>query len=281
MEPENLQSPDTYHATHLTIVLHLQDRAGNLSMDTRFSENDVRNTFFLKFHYLLEYYYADIQIPYLFQKLGEPFQNGELSQYFDSKSVETFHFQNLGSLAMGENLAPYLSAKRVKFIFSIWMIFEEAIDQIYQHIVTSDDKENAKFQMFNKIRSKLSKKMTEEEILVIKNKLKSDFVSLQTKYNYKFKKIKSNDNGILINNYKEFLSFFNTLRNSFHSNSKPLKTHEFKLSFGTYTFVEGVYVDFFTRDILTNSIETLLMCFEFIRSNVEFNNVIIDDSKPS
>ena len=74
--------------------------------------------------------------------------------------------------------------KKVGLVFTLWIVFEDTIDIIYQRVVSDSELEVNQYGNYNRIKKIFEGKLNEEDIEALKNKLKSDYIGINNKYNY-------------------------------------------------------------------------------------------------
>ncbi|WP_291399355.1 hypothetical protein [Daejeonella sp.] len=263
---------------HLNDIWKEKEKCRLLKESKRFSPNDVRNTYFSLIMQIINDYYTGMIEPYFMKRLSIPFQNGVLSPYFPS-SLENKLYSNLGFLCEDQYIKTWHDLKKVGIVSNLWIVFEDSIDIIYSKIATEDDVNNYKYAHFNRIRGLIEGKISEEDLKHIKAKLQSDYIGINNKYNYVLNSLeieKSEAKGL--KKYREFLQFFNVLRNTLHTNSRPIKDFNFNTSIGKFKFEKNKHIDFFTTDILYASVVMFIEIFDFIRTKLKYDGEIFNSA---
>ncbi|WP_140486110.1 hypothetical protein [Flavobacterium sp. GSA192] len=254
---------------HLQSIISLKESCRPLSEDKKYSHDDVRNTYYRQVMNVINDYYLGMIGPFFMNRIKDPLGNGTIAQYLPC-AIENELFSNLGFLCSFSYLKTWHDMKKVGLVFSLWIVFEDSIDIIYQNIATESEIEKYKNGTFNRIKKIIEGKLIDEDIQSIQEKLKSDYIGINNKYNYilNFLTLDKNQKK-KVKEIRDFLQFFNILRNSLHTNSRPMKNYEFKLSIGTFKFEKNKHIDFFTLDVLYNSINEFVKIFSFLRENLD------------
>lgn len=245
-------------------------------IDKRFSAIDVRNTYFTQMANVLNNYYCGIVSPFFMTRLVPAFDAGILRNYFPEN--ERNYASNIGFLAEDGYVKVWHDIQKMNLVVGLWIIFEDNIDFIYQQVASEEEKESVKNQYFKKvINLLLPKTLTEEEVVRLKSELYTEYVSVNNKYNFILNKLK--ENGVTKKELvpiREFLSFYNTLRNSSHYNSRPLKDAEFKTTIGDFKLEKGKHTDFFTFKVLEDCVGEFIRIMIVIRDNLKLDKEIVN-----
>lgn len=261
---------------HLQKIWNLKDECRTLSKCEIYTANDVRNTFYSQIMNVINDYYLGMAGPILINRLDKPFRDGVLIPYFPI-SEENEHVSNLGFLKDNQYLKTWHDMKKLGLVFTIWIVFEDTIDIIYKSIVTESEIKTNQNGNYNRIKKIVEGKLNEEEIQNIQNKLKSDYIGINNKYNYILKELTLDRiQSKQLQDIREFLQFFNILRNTLHTNSRPMKDYQFKLEIGNIKFEKDKHIDFFTFDVLYYSIRKFVDIFSFIRDNLKVKEEIFN-----
>lgn len=261
---------------HLKQIIHLSNQCRELSKNSNFSHDDVRNTFFRQIINVMNDYYLGMFGPFFMMRIKEPLANGTLAPYLPD-DVENSLISNFGFLCEQNYLKTWHDMKKVSLVFSLWIIFEDSVDFIYAHIVDEGEVEKLKNGTYNRIKEMLEGKLKEEDLKNIQTKLKSDYIGINNKYNYILNKLTlDKSQKKKLKEIREFLQFFNVLRNILHTNGRPMKDYEFKLDIGTFKFEKNKHIDFFTPDVLYLCIEKFVSIFSFLRENLNEEDEIFN-----
>lgn len=261
---------------HLKQIINLKEKCRSLSDDEKFKYNDVRNTFYRQVMNIINDYYLGMFGPFFMARMKTPLANGTLAPYLPDE-VENSLISNFGFLCEQSYLKTWHDMKKVSLVFSLWIIFEDSIDVIYSYIVDEKEVENLKNGTYSRIKKYLEDKLSEEDLLSIQAKLKSDYIGINNKYNYILNRFSLNKAlKKELKEIREFLHFFNVLRNILHTNGRPMKDYNFKLSFGEFKFEKNKHIDFFTPDVLFICVEKFVGIFNFIRENLQIGDEIFN-----
>jgi hypothetical protein len=223
-------------------------------------------------------YYTGMIGPYFMKRLAIPFQNGSLLPYFPI-SLENELYSNLGFLCEDEYIKTWHDLKKVGVVYNLWIVFEDSIDIIYSKIVTQNAVSNNKYANYNKIKDLIERKISEANLKQIKSKLQCDYIGINNKYNYVLTSLateKTEDKEL--KKFREFLQFFNILRNTLHTNSRPIKDYNFNTSLGKFKFEKNKHIDFFTFDVLYASIVIFIEIFDFIRTKLKYDKELFNSA---
>ncbi len=268
-KPENIDL-----SIHLQEIWKEKERCRSLKESKIYTSNDVRNTYFSQVMNVINDYYFGMIGPYFMQRLERPFKDGVLSPYFPANNENTL-YSNLGFLLDNNYIKTWHDLKKVGIVFSMWIVFEDSIDIIYNKIVSIDDLNNNRIGQYNKIKDLIEGKINEEDLVLIKLKLESDYIGINNKYNYVFNSLNIDKaESKKITQYRSFLHFFNILRNTLHTNSRPIKDYYFKTTIGDFIFEKDKHIDFFNLEVLNASLEMFIDIFDFIRSKLDFEGEI-------
>ena len=266
------------------LVLQLQsiwkekERCRSLKSSETFTSNDVRNTYFSQIMNVINDYYLGMIGPYFMQRLDRPFRDGLLRPYFPAFN-ENELYSNLGFLCENHYIKTWHDLKKAGIVFSMWIVFEDSIDIIFNKIISKDNLNNNKLGQFNKIKKLLEGKISEVDLEIIKSKLQSDYIGINNKYNYVLTSLKiEKSEDKKLKQYREFLQFFNILRNTLHTNSRPIKDYHFKISIGDFKFEKDKHIDFFSLNVLYESLVMFIDIFDFIRSKLNFDGEIYNSA---
>ncbi|MBO9615609.1 MAG: hypothetical protein J7619_23130 [Dyadobacter sp.] len=266
---------------HLDMLWKLQSRAAELSKNKKFEKEDLRNEFFANLSHLIYNFYVDLQLPFFVNKIHPALADGTLNPYFSKDAKrENDHYSNIFHIGSPDKLKAYHDRYKAQLIFSIWIVFEDMIDVMFEKLATDEEKEIKSNKTFSQI-SKFLAGLTELTIKKIQGKLHSDFVGLGEKYNLVFKKIENQELSSQIKKFKEFLEFVNTLRNCLHFNSRPLKDRTFELDFGKFEFKKNEFVDFASPEMIESTLEKMMDCVDFLRNHLTLEEKLIHSSKPT
>jgi hypothetical protein len=266
----------TYVIEYLQKIWALKEESRILAKNERFSTNDVRQVYFNQIMNAISNFYLGILIPYFIKKLDAPFKDGVLRKYFQY-AEENNQFANLGFVCEDNFLKTWHDLKKVDIVYNLWIIFEDAIDIIYNKITNEADRNIYQYGNYNKIKNIIEAKLNEEELKIIKEKLQSQYIGINNKYNYIFNSlIIDNDKKNKIHEFRRFLEFFNFLRNTLHTNSRSMKDIEFKTAIGTFKFEKNIHIDFFTLDTLYSSIKYFIEILCVVRDNLSYEGEIIN-----
>lgn len=261
---------------HLQKVWDLKEQCRTQSKSEKYTENDARNTFYNQIMNVINDYYLGMTGPLFIKRLDKPFQDSVLIPYFPVLEENNL-FSNLGFLCEEPYLKTWHDMKKVGLVFTLWIVFEDTIDIIYQSIVAESELQTNQNGNYNRIKKIIEGKLNEEDILSIQGKLKSNYIGINNKYNYILNALTlDKSQSKQLQDIREFLQFFNILRNTLHTNSRPMKDYLFKLEIGHFTFEKNKHIDFFTFDVLYYSIEKFVDIFGFIRDNLKVKEKIFN-----
>lgn len=259
---------------HLEDTWNLSQKCKELTLRNKFNSNDIRNTFFIQVSNILNDYYNGLLSPFLIIRLKDVFKIPETQRCFPDLK-ENKLISNLGFLTDLNYLKTWHDKQKLNLVFSLWIVFEDTIDVFYKNISKPEEVEVYKNLTFNKIKRFLIDKVSEDELNIIKEKLFSEYIGVTNKYNLLLSKVNSDEiDKKTIREIREFLDFFNTLRNTLHLNSRPIKDRMFNVPFGKYSFTKDKHIDFFTFDVLFKSTEYLVDRFDLIRKNIKYESQI-------
>ena len=168
---------------HLKAVWNLKEQCGILAKSEKFTTNDARNTFYRQIMNVINDYFLGMLGPFFMKRLDKPFRDAVLKPYFPLP-VENDLFSNLGFLCEEPYLKTWHDMKKVGLVFTLWIVFEDTIDIIYQRVVSDSELEVNQYGNYNRIKKIFEGKLNEEDIEALKNKLKSDYIGINNKYNY-------------------------------------------------------------------------------------------------
>lgn len=271
----NHQTEHLQFLKHLENIWNLKNQCKKLSKSNKFSDNDIRNTFFRQIMNIINDYYSGMIMPVFINRVDKSFSDGVLRPYFPV-SEENDLISNLGFFREEPYLKTWHDMKKLGLVFNLWIVFEDSIDIIYTNIITKDELQVNQNTNYNKIKKIIENKLNTEDLNYIKKKLMSEYIGVNNKYNYVLNNL--NLEKIQLKEYREFLQFFNILRNTLHTNSRPLKDYQFNLSIGNIMFKKNKHIDFFTFDILYYSIEMFLKTYCLIRDNLSLKREIFNPS---
>ncbi len=264
------------------LLLHLQDiwkekeRCRILKQSKVFTSSDVRNTYFSQIMNIINDYYLGMISPYFMNRLNQPFRDGILRSYFPFQK-ENELYSNLGFLCEDHYTKTWHDLKKVGIVFNLWIVFEDSIDIIHNKMAAKDIVSNYKNGQFNKIKEIIEGKISKEDQVIIKSKLQSDYIGINNKYNYVLTSLVIDKSETKqLKEYREFLQFFNILRNTLHTNSRPIKEYHFKISIGDFKFVKNTHIDFFTLEVLYSSVVMFIEIFDFIRIKLKIEEEIFN-----
>lgn len=264
---------------YLQSIWILKEECRTHAKDKKFSADDVRNVYFNQIMNAINNFYLGILIPYFMRKLDKPFKDGVMRGYFQH-TIENTQFANLGFVCEEAYLKTWHDMKKVEIVYTLWVIFEDSIDIIYNKISTEEDRSIYQYGSYNKIKNIIENKLTDEELILIKEKLKSQYIGVNNKYNYIFNSLTLDKDGMKnIQEYRNFLHFFNFLRNTLHTNSRSMKDFECNLSIGKFNFEKDKHIDFFTLDTLYSSVNMFVEIFCLIRDKLVFKDKIVNTAK--
>jgi REP element-mobilizing transposase RayT len=261
---------------HLKLIFKIKEECRELGKSELFTTNDVRNTFYSQIMNVINDYYFGMLSPFFITRLDKPFRDGVLRPYFTNLD-ENDLFSNLGFLCEEGYLKTWIELKKVSLVYNLWIVFEDSIDLIYNSVISDQDKELNLNSNFNRIEKIIHGKLSEAEIHEVKTKLKSTYISINNKYNFILNALELEKNQIKqLSEIREFLQFFNIMRNTLHNNSRPMKNYKFSLKMGEFKFERDKHIDFFTIDVILESIEKFVSIFNLIRENLNFNEEIFN-----
>lgn len=269
-----------YHQflNHLKLMLNIKEECRSLGKSERFTCNDVRNTFYSQIMNVINDYYFGLLSPFFLKRLDKPFKDAVLRPYFTSAN-ENELFAEFGFLCEDNYLKTWHDLKKVSLVFNLWIVFEDSVDILYQNVASDSEKESNLNSNYKRIEKVVIGKLSESDIEDIKNHLRTTYVSINNKYNYllnalDLEKSKSKQ----LPEIRDFLQFFNVLRNTLHTNSRPMKNYNFKLKMGEFKFEKNKHIDFFTFEIISASVEKFVFIYNLIRDNLLFEDEIFNSS---
>lgn len=245
----------------------------------KFRDNDCRIVMYSQLASIIYTYYRNILMIFFLKRVSGTFLNGEFSSFFpDKQELDLYH--TLNSDEEIANRASIIGQEKQKLIFSLWMVLEDNIDFIYSSLVTEEESQYNKSQLFNRIYNSIKDNSPEgfvipEKLLeTLKEKFHSDYVQIGTKYDYVLKQL--NLPKKTLSKIRSFLEFVGAQRNSMHYNSRPLKDRKFSTPIGKFTQNEGKHSDIGTFENLEKMIEYMLFVFDQIVENLNYTDPIIN-----
>lgn len=254
----------------LTEILKLITRINAYKSNSKYSEQDVRITFFAKITNALRVYYLGHDFEFIVSKL-QP--HGIYS------ADEVPHIENLGWILPTESNAiffnTYHSILKLNLLNDSWVCFESSLDEIFKAITSPNDREAIQLRKYHEIANLLDKFEIDEELdKRLRKKLLDKYIPANNKWNAVFK--------LKYPNYRDFkqdrifLEFFGSCRNCMHNNSISFKTARFETRFGEFDFVEGRAIGFIDGNLSINMVGELVEIYRAMCSAIDFEGEILD-----
>lgn len=260
---------------HLKAMCELKNKCRAEGEKSIYSNNDVRNVIFNQVMNTINDYYLSLLSPMLLNRLRPAFDSGMLKDFFPNQD-ENKLYEDLGFLFDHNYLATWHNMAKVKFVYNIWTVFEDYIDFIYMKIVPKEEINSLKDSNYKKIEKTLVGKIDDKTAEELRCKLSAEYISVNNKYNSIFNTISNPQLKSNIVDFRNFLSFFNVLRNSLHRNSRPQKDYNFKTRIGTFRFEKDKHIDCFTFTVIHDSFSNFIDLFVLIRDELPFGEEIFN-----
>lgn len=272
----SLDEQRTQFINHFTEVWKLKEQCRAIGLSSLHSKNDVRTVWFNQMMNLINQYYFGMLAPNLMMRIGPAFSDGVLKSYFPDQD-EIPLIENMGFLLDPNYLKTWREIQPLHLISGCWIVFEDSIDLLYAELSNEEDQANFKDGIFNKIKKHLSA-VSESDLNEIKLKLKSEYIGVSNKYNFIFNSLGNAISKRKLKELRQFLFFFNTLRNSLHLNSRPQKDYTFNLPIGTLELKKNVHADVFTLEVLLYSLKTFVEIFSLLSTHLTTKKEIVNPS---
>jgi hypothetical protein len=260
---------------HLEKIWNLKVKCKNLSIDSNFDKVDVRNLFFNQISNSLNDYYVGSINPFLINRLEQAFIDGVIQKYFPNER-ENHLISNLGFLNDFNYLKIWHDKQKLNLIFSLWIVFEDNIDLLYSSLISEKEIETENNRNFNKIKNIIERHLDDFIIEEVKSKLEINYIGINNKFNLLLNHALFSSSKLKKKEMRNFLEFYNSLRNTFHSNSRSLKNKKFVLPYGSFSFKKNEPIDFFTLEILVKTTENLINVFETIRTSLKYPKIVLN-----
>lgn len=239
-------------------------------LSLKFSERDVRRTFFAKTANALRVYYLGHDFEFVLSKLR--FEGSYLPK-------EIPHLENLGwiknEMSNLKFLDTYHSILKLNLLNGSWVCFESCLDEIFKVTIQHDVIENMELRNYHRAAKLLSNleidKDRDEQLRTI---LRNRHIPINNKWNELFR-LNYPDH----RNIKEdrvFLEFFGLCRNCMHNNSISFRTAKFETKFGDFCFNEGIAIDFVTPHLILDMVRELAEIYLAFCNSISYEGEVID-----
>lgn len=255
---------------YLSSVLELIDFLKAYESKSRYSEQDVRRTFFAKTANAVRVYYLGHDFEFIVSKLRA---KGNYSP------DEIPHIENLGWIMPEPSnrkfLHNYHSILKLNLLNGCWVCFESSLDEIFKRVIPANVREKMELRYYHQVVKLLRTFEIDEELDErLRKRLRNRHIPINDKWNAIFKLGYPDHRDVKQD--RDFLEFFSSCRNCMHNNSISFKDAHFETKFGDFDFYEGKAINFITPDLIVNMVRELAEIYWALCSSVDYEGVIID-----
>lgn len=200
------------YLSQLDFMLSWTEKLKNEIAELPYQDDDIRGDYF-KTNYTNTYHYY---IDYILFFKSELLKDNLVSFQEDFESFNV-HLHRLSEITISEYLKQgHFNIINQRVFIMAWSLFELAISTFYTVIVDDNELQKQYQETFNDVLKCVDiKEGKEEKLKKLLIKKSIYHIPIVRKYNYLFKSKKYSRN---VEEDKEFLKFFGTLRNTVHSN---------------------------------------------------------------
>ncbi len=255
---------------YLSEILKLITLIKTYESNSKYSEKDVRRTFFAKMANALRVYYLGHDFEFMVFNLRA---QGNYSP------EEVPHIENLGWILPVESNAPFLdtyhSILKLHLLNDCWVCFESSLDEIFNAIASPDSREKIQLRKYHEIAKLLDKFEIDDELdKRLRKQLFDKYIPVNNKWNAVFKLNYPGDRDLKQD--RVFLEFIGSCRNCMHNNSISFKTVHFETRFGAFVFYEGIAIGFIDGNLTVKMVCELVEIYRAMYSAIDFQGEIVD-----
>ncbi|MBI5602328.1 MAG: hypothetical protein HY879_03150 [Deltaproteobacteria bacterium] len=255
---------------YLSEILRLITLIQAYDLNSKYSEKDVRRTFFAKMANALRVYYLGHDFEFIASKLHS-------QRNYPAEEVP--HIENLGWILPVESNARFLdtyhSILKLHLLNGSWVCFESSLDEIFKSLTSLDNYEKIQLRKYHDIIKLLGKSEIDDKLDERLRKLLFDkYIPAHNKWNAIFRLNYPTDRDLKQD--RIFLEFFASCRNCMHNNSISFKTAHFETRFGAFGFTEGIAISFINGNLSIKMVGELVEIYRAMCSAIDFREEIVD-----